>query len=46
MFCVAGVRPLLRNLKAPVSVSVGAVQLLSHLHNRLEVKASFIPCCK
>ena len=37
VFCVTGIRPLLRNLRAPVSVSVGGIQLLTHLHNRLEV---------
>jgi hypothetical protein len=31
------IKPLLRNINAPISVSVGAVQLLSHLHMRLEV---------
>ena len=37
VFCVVAIKPLLRNTNAPVSVSVGAVQLLSHLHTRLEV---------
>ena len=37
VFCVVAIKPLLRNTRAPVSVSVGAVQLLSHLHMRLEV---------
>merc|ERR1711871_99444 len=37
VFCVVAIKPLLRNINAPVSVSVGAVQLLSHLHTRLEV---------
>lgn len=37
VFCVAGIRPLLRNLRAPVSVSMGGIHLLSHLHSRLEV---------
>eukprot|EP00596_Hydrurales_sp_CCMP1899_P004941 CAMPEP_0119047238 /NCGR_PEP_ID=MMETSP1177-20130426/51980_1 /TAXON_ID=2985 /ORGANISM="Ochromonas sp, Strain CCMP1899" /LENGTH=1905 /DNA_ID=CAMNT_0007021581 /DNA_START=110 /DNA_END=5824 /DNA_ORIENTATION=- len=37
MFCIVGIRPLLCNSKAPISVSVGAIKLLSHLHSRLEV---------
>jgi len=37
VFCVVGVKPLLCNHRAPLSVSVGAVQLLTHLHSRLEV---------
>ena len=37
VFCVVAIKPLLRNTNAPMSVSVGAVQLLSHLHTRLEV---------
>ena len=37
VFCVVAIKPLLRNSNAPMSVSVGAVQLLSHLHMRLEV---------
>ena len=40
VFCVAGIRPLLRNSRVPVSVSVGGVHLLSHLHSRLEVLAT------
>jgi hypothetical protein len=38
VFCIIGVRPLLRNPQAPLSVSVGAVHLLTHLHGRLEVR--------
>jgi hypothetical protein len=37
VFCIVGLRPLLRNVRAPVTVSMGAVQLLLHLHTRLEV---------
>lgn len=37
VFCVVGVKPLLCNNQSPVSVSVGAVHLLTHLHTRLEV---------
>ena len=37
VFCVVAIKPLLRNPNAPISVSIGAVQLLSHLHTRLEV---------
>jgi len=37
VFCIISVRPLLRNANAPLSVSIGAVHLLSHLHSRLEV---------
>jgi hypothetical protein len=40
VFCVMAIRPLLRNKGAPLSVSIGAVQLLSHLHTRLEVGRS------
>ena len=39
VFCVIGLRPLLCNIKAPTSVSIGAINLLSHLHSRLEVLA-------
>ena len=42
VFCVVGVKPLLCNHRAPVSVSVGAVQLLTHLHTRLEVRNVFL----
>jgi hypothetical protein len=38
VFCIIGVKPLLRNPLAPLSVSVGAVHLLTHLHGRLEVR--------
>ena len=37
VFCIIGVKPLLRNSLAPLSVSIGAVHLLTHLHSRLEV---------
>lgn len=37
VFCIIGVKPLLRNNLAPLSVSIGAVHLLTHLHGRLEV---------
>ena len=37
VFCIIGVKPLLRNGDAPLSVSIGAVHLLTHLHSRLEV---------
>lgn len=39
VFCIVGLRPLLCNTRAPESVSVGAVHLLTHLHTRLEVLA-------
>lgn len=39
VFCIIGVKPLLRNQQAPLSVSIGAVHLLTHLHGRLEVGA-------
>jgi len=38
VFCIIGVKPLLRNGDAPLSVSIGAVHLLTHLHSRLEVR--------
>lgn len=37
VFCVVAIKPFLRNASVPLPVSVGAVQLLSHLHSRLEV---------
>ena len=37
MFCIVGIRPLLCNNRTTVSVSVGAIRLLTHLHSRLEV---------
>jgi hypothetical protein len=37
VFCVIGIKPLLCNQNAPLSVSLGAVQLLNALHSRLEV---------
>jgi hypothetical protein len=37
VFSLSGVRPLLTNSRAHDSVAVGAVELLTHLHNRLEV---------
>ena len=37
VFCVVAVKPLLKNIKVPVPVSIGAVNLLYHLHTRLEV---------
>ena len=37
VFCVQAIRPLLNNTSAPSSVAVGAVNLLLHLHSRLEV---------
>ncbi len=39
VFCIIGVQPLVRNQLAPATVSIGAVQLLLHLHSRLEVKS-------
>ena len=41
MFCIVGIRPLLCNNKTTISVSVGAIKLLAHLHSRLEVSSSF-----
>ncbi len=38
VFCIIGVIPLLKNNKAPISVSIGAIHLLVHLHSRLDVK--------
>ena len=35
VFCIIGVKPLLRNQQAPLSVSIGAVHLLTHLHTHL-----------
>ena len=40
VFIVISIRPLLGNPRVPVSVSVGAVKLLCHLHSRLEVLIS------
>ena len=40
VFIVICIRPLLGNPRVPVSVSVGAVTLLCHLHSRLEVLIS------
>ena len=37
VFCIIGVKPLLLNQHAPLTVSVGAIHLLTHLHSRLEV---------
>ena len=42
VFCIIGVKPLLCNPAAPLSVSIGAVHLLTHLHGRLEVIACWI----
>jgi hypothetical protein len=42
VFCIIGVEPLLLNIKAPTSVSIGAVQLLLLLHSRLEVSVFVI----
>ena len=39
MFCIVGIRPLLCNNRTTISVSVGAIKLLTHLHSRLEVSA-------
>jgi len=39
VFCIVGLKPLLANVDVPVSVSVGTVHLLTHLHTRLEVLA-------
>lgn len=33
----SGVRPLLNNTKAHDSIAIGAIHLLSNLHDRLEV---------
>lgn len=43
MFCTVGIRPLLCNNRTTISVSVGAIKLLTHLHSRLEVKTA--PLC-
>ena len=40
VFIVICIRPLLGNPRVPVSVAVGAVTLLCHLHSRLEVLIS------
>jgi hypothetical protein len=40
VFCIVGLKPLLANIDVPISVSVGTVHLLTHLHTRLEVLAS------
>jgi hypothetical protein len=40
VFIVISIKPLLGNPRVPVSVSVGAVKLLCHLHSRLEVLIS------
>lgn len=40
VFIVIAIKPLLGNPRVPVSVSVGAVKLLCHLHSRLEVLIS------
>jgi hypothetical protein len=37
VFCIVALKPLLLAANAPLTVSLGAVQLLSHLHTRLEV---------
>ncbi len=37
VFCLVGLKPLLTNDRAPVSVSVASAELLYHLHLRLEV---------
>lgn len=37
VFCVQAIRPLLSNPSAPYSVATGAINLLLHLHSRLEV---------
>jgi hypothetical protein len=39
VFCIVGLKPLLANVDVPISVSVGTVHLLTHLHTRLEVLA-------
>jgi hypothetical protein len=38
VFSLSGVSPLMVNPRAHESVAVGAVHLLTHLHNRLEVR--------
>ena len=43
MFCTVGIRPLLCNTRTTISVSVGAIKLLTHLHSRLEVQE--LLCC-
>jgi len=40
LICVSGIRPLVTNKYAPIAVSIGAVQLLMHLHGRVEVLAT------
>ena len=37
VFCVVGIKPLLRSKGVPEAVSIGAVKLLLHLHTRLEI---------
>jgi hypothetical protein len=43
VFCVQAVHPLLSNPSAPYSVAIGALNLLLHLHSRLEVRARLAP---
>lgn len=42
VFCIVSIKPLLHNHEAPLSVSIGAVHLLTHLHSRLEVSTSLL----
>ena len=37
IFCVSAIKPMISNKNAPISVSIGAIQLLYLLHERLEV---------
>lgn len=37
IFCVCAIKPLIINKNAPISVSIGSIQLLYLLHERLEV---------
>lgn len=40
VFSLSGVRPLLTNSEAHASIAIGAIDLLTHLHSRLEVLVS------
>lgn len=42
VFCLVGLRPLIVNNRLPVSISVASIELLYHLHLRLEVTSACI----
>ena len=37
IFCIIAIKPIIFNSASPISVATGSVQLLNHLHSRLEI---------